>query len=156
MQSYSYSGDADAGRAATPHAALGRAAVQAVQATAPRVLPDDLEVEVRSRTRGVLLMFLVPREQAAAALRSAPPDDAPPAPRTSDELRECDQDIARILGQAGERLTGEVIKRRLQEAELRHGDSTIDHSLADLVKRRKLLTNRRDSYGRDYGLADWS
>jgi hypothetical protein len=73
-----------------------------------------------------------------------------------DALSPCEADIITTISNAGQRLTAEGIKRGLQDAGKLHGDSTVTKALARLVQKKKCLTNRSDSYGRGYGLADWS
>lgn len=81
---------------------------------------------------------------------SQPPADEP------DNLNDCGRDILALLEERGERMTGDAIRGALQERGQLHGDSTITRTLADLgPQNRKVLSNRRDSYGRGYGLADW-
>lgn len=84
-----------------------------------------------------------------------PPNTLDPAPLPG-ELTECEQDILRVIEEAGERLTTAKVMQALQEQSCIHGDSTVIHSLADLCRRKGRLTNRKDGHGRGYGLADWS
>lgn len=71
-------------------------------------------------------------------------------------VNDCGRDILALLEEVGRRLTGEQVRREFQARQKLHGDSTIAHALAELGPlHRALLSNRRDSYGRGYGLADW-
>jgi hypothetical protein len=70
-------------------------------------------------------------------------------------LTDCERDVLGVIERAGRRLSGDEAKLALQEANLLHGDSTVTHALADLVQVKGLLTNRRDSRGKGYGLPEW-
>lgn len=37
-----------------------------------------------------------------------------------------------------------------------YSESAVAHALADMTRRKGWLTNRKDSYGKGYGLLDWS
>lgn len=84
------------------------------------------------------------------------PADMEDQPAQSGELlTECQRDILQAITDADKRLTNEEVKEALQEDGHIHGESTINMALADLTKRKKLLTNARDARGKGYGLASW-
>lgn len=128
----------------------------------PHAHPEEVvvRVTVHGVRREMTLMFPSP-----APPPGAPPPAAPPPAAGGDGASEsdpmlgvndCGRDILTLLEEVGRRLTGEQIRREFQARQKVHGDSTISHALADLGPlHRALLSNRRDSYGRGYGLADW-
>jgi hypothetical protein len=76
-----------------------------------------------------------------------PPEPNRPSRRRSQTV--CEADLLAVLRAAGRRLTKPEIDRRLETRGRAHGDSTIQHALARLV-RAGLLVNAYD--GRGYGL----
>ena len=128
-----------------------------VQNAAPELLPDDLHVTVHSASRRVVIARrLIPRE--ATRDDQGLPEPGPPA---EGELTPCERDVLAVLERAGKRLTTQEVLQALarwaqEEPEHLHGDSTVTRALAELCRRKGLLSNRRDTYGRGYGLADWS
>jgi hypothetical protein len=85
------------------------------------------------------------------------PDAPPPKLLAAQQrtLTDCERDVLGIIERAGRRLSGDEVKLALQEATLLHGESTVNHALADLSRRHGLVTNRRDSRGKGYGLPEW-
>ena len=88
----------------------------------------------------------------AARIQVWPAGAYPPEPNRSPRRRSrtaCEADLLAILRSAGRRLTKPEIDQRLEARGRAHGDSTIQHALARLV-RAGLLVNAYD--GRGYGL----
>lgn len=121
-----------------------RAALLALLAELVR---DGEPLRVLMEERGHRLRLSVGPVPGAAA--------APAAAPASAELSPCEEDILRVLAEAGRRLTTGAVLSALQEAGRLHGDSTVIHALADLCRRKGRLTNRKDGRGRGYGLTEW-
>jgi hypothetical protein len=88
----------------------------------------------------------------AARIQVWPAGAYPPEPNRPPRQRShtvCEADLLAVLRAAGRRLTKPEIDRRLEARGRCHGDSTIQHALARLV-RAGLLVNAYD--GRGYGL----
>lgn len=123
--------------------------LEKVRAWAKSHHPDAAPRRVRvDFVDGEKVQLLMPPDVSALAA-------VPPPVNPLDQLTECQRDILDAVRAAEKRLTGEDIKRALQAAEKLHGDSTINHTLAEMIK-AGLLTNRKDSYGKGYGLPEWS
>lgn len=82
--------------------------------------------------------------------------DAVPVDSGQQQVSECGQDIIDLLTAKGQRMTGEEIKAELERTGKMHGDSTVQRTLAELCRRKFLLTNNRDQYGKGYGLTEWN
>lgn len=134
-----------------------------VATLAPGKVPTWIKIELENDPERCISMPVPPLPLPVGKVSG---DDLPAAevsppvvevsPATDEELTECERDLVEILDVAGRRMTGDEIKDELQKAGKLHGDSTITKALPRLVHQKKRLTNRRDSYGRGYGLADWS
>jgi hypothetical protein len=125
-----------------------RVIADVIQAVLNGQVPLPFEFQIRAAGRAYRLTL----EEALGSPAVGPPP-------SEDELSECERDIVALLEEAGQRLTGSEIRKRLgtfSPAKVPHGDTTITHALADLVQRKHVLNNKKDSYGKGYGLADWS
>jgi hypothetical protein len=111
---------------------------EAVRSFLARWFPGDNPVHLIIRLRDGRSIKL-PAPQASAV------------PRVM--LTECETDILAVIKAAGRRLTAEEIKEHLERALHIHGDSTIEHALARLVK-TGLVDNKRDARGRGYGIIE--
>lgn len=111
---------------------------------------------------GDLEPFNLPINPAVLSL----PPPVKPSKKLEDKSREvlspCKRDVLAVIEEASRRLTTGEILSALQEMVDRegmghlHGDSTVAHALAEMVRADKLLTNKTDSHGKGYGLPAWS
>jgi hypothetical protein len=90
------------------------------------VPPESFQASIRSGKVPVVLMV-------RSVSRSAP----------RLEESECERDILALLEDQRQRLTGEEIRQKLQHRGALHGDSTINHALASL-NRRKHKSGRKE------------
>lgn len=76
------------------------------------------------------------------------PSKVPPTP--------CEQAILELFEEKQERLSKGQILIALDDARTCYSESAVAHALADMTRRKGWLSNRKDSYGKGYGLPDWS
>ena len=91
----------------------------------------------------------LPIAAMVAVTPDEPDDDGPHTPTP------CERDILGLIEETDRRYTVVQVLAALEGAGKIHGESTVRKALANLCRRTGLLTNKRDSRGKGYGLVEW-